>query len=191
MSIELLIAKYGLLAIFLGAGIEGETVVLLGGILSHRQFLPFWPTALAAAVGSFVADQLLFLAGRHARSYPAVQRVLASPTISAVSRLLERHPTGFVFAFRFIYGLRTVSPVAIGTTQIPAAKFVLLNAAAALVWGPLFTALGYFAGQTIEQLLGRLPLPRHLMVAAVAFIVVVIGLAVVFRKQLMKLAAKL
>ena len=88
MSIELLIARYGLLAIFLGAGIEGETVVLLGGVLSHRGFLPFWPVALAAAFGSFVADQLLFFAGRHARSYPAVQRVLARPTISAVSRLL-------------------------------------------------------------------------------------------------------
>lgn len=189
MSIELLIQKYGLLAIFLGAGIEGETVVFLGGVLSHRQLLPFWPTALAAALGSFAADQLLFLAGRHARPYPAVQRVLAKPAISAVSRLLEHHPTGFVFAFRFIYGLRTVSPVAIGATQISATRFVLLNAAAALAWGPLYTALGYFAGQGIEQLLGRLPLTRHLLIAGVA-LGVVIALVVVFRKRLMKLVAK-
>nr|WP_246723623.1 DedA family protein [Rhizobium sp. ARZ01] len=185
-----MIEKYGLLAIFLGAGIEGETVVFLGGILSHRQLLPFWPTALAATLGSFAADQLFFLAGRHARSYPAVRRVLARPTISSVSHLLERHPTGFVFAFRFIYGMRTVSPVAIGASQIPAAKFVLLNAVAALLWGPLFTALGYFAGQGFEQLLGRLPLPHHLFVAVAAF-VCVIALAVVFRKQLMKLAARI
>lgn len=186
MSIETLIEQYGLLAIFLGAGIEGETVVLIGGILSHRQLLAFWPVALAASLGSFLADQLLFLAGRRARSSAIVKRLLKKPAIAAVDHLLERHPTGFVFAFRFLYGMRTISPVAIGTTRIPAARFVLLNALAASLWGPLFTALGFYAGEGIERLLGRLALPPHLLIAALA-VAAVVALAVLFRKRLLDL----
>lgn len=190
MSIELLIEKYGLLGVFLGAGVEGETVVLLGGILSHRGLLPFWPVALAAAAGSFVADQLLFLAGRFARSNPAVRRILEEPALTSVQRLLERHPTGFVFAFRFIYGMRTISPIAIGTTNIPTAKFVVLNATAALLWGPLFTFLGFYFGQGIEQMLGRLSLSHHLLAAGL-LVAAALCLVVLFRKRLMKIVLQI
>ena len=51
MAIEALIARYGLAAIFLGAGIEGETSVVAGGVLAHRHLLPLWGVWLAAASG--------------------------------------------------------------------------------------------------------------------------------------------
>lgn len=187
MSIEVLIERYGALAVFLGAGIEGETAVVLGGVLAHRALLPFWSVAAAATLGSFLADQMFFFAGRHMRSNRFVGRMLAKPAVASVQHLLERHPTGFVFAFRFIYGLRTISPIAIGTTQIPTAKFVLLNAVAAAVWGPLFTAIGYFFGEGVEQLFGRLPLPHHLIAAAIVPCVLLLVLGLVFRKRLARL----
>lgn len=40
MTIEALIARYGLAALVLGAGMEGETVVILGGIMVQRGVLP-------------------------------------------------------------------------------------------------------------------------------------------------------
>ena len=70
MTLELLIAKYGLLAVFLGAGIEGETMVILGGVFAHRHLMTYWEAAAAATAGSFIADQLFFFAGRHARRWP-------------------------------------------------------------------------------------------------------------------------
>ncbi len=187
MSIEVLIERYGALAVFLGAGIEGETAVILGGVLAHRALLSFWSVALAATLGSFLADQIFFFAGRHMRSNRFIGRMLAKPAVASVQHLLERHPTGFVFAFRFIYGLRTISPIAIGTTQIPTVKFMLLNAVAAAVWGPLFTAIGYFFGEGVEALLGRLPLPHHLAAAAVLPCLALLALAFVFRKRLARL----
>ncbi len=48
--------------------------------------------------------------------------------------LLERHPTGFILAFRFLYGMRTISPVIIGLSGVPFRKFLLLNAIAAGIW---------------------------------------------------------
>jgi membrane protein DedA with SNARE-associated domain len=153
LAIEALVARYGLLAILAGAGIEGEAVVITGGILVHRGLLPFWGVAITAAIGSCVIDQLWFLAGRYFRDRRWVQKMIARPAFARALSVLERHPTKFIFSFRFIYGLRTISPVAIGTSTIPARRFVLLNVLAAAVWGPLLTWIGYAFGKAIDPLL--------------------------------------
>ena len=91
------------------------------------------------------------------------------------THLLERYPTGFIFAFRFIYGVRTISPVAIGMSGVSAMKFVSINAVAALVWGSLFTGIGYLFGQGIEQTFGHLPLHHHVLIAAGVIIVLLLA----------------
>lgn len=156
MSVEALIARYGLPALFLGAGVEGETVVVLGGVAAHHGLFGLIPAILAAAAGSFVADQIFFYAGRRFRNRPRVRRLMAKPAFERAMATFEKHPTGFVLAFRFLYGLRTASPMAIGTSGFPAARFAILNAVAALVWAAIFVSAGYAFGNTIEAVLGRL-----------------------------------
>jgi membrane protein DedA with SNARE-associated domain len=173
MTIEALVARYGLAALFFGAGIEGETVVVLGGIMVHRGAIPFVSAVLAAALGSFVADQLFFAGGRRFRDHRRVQRFTAKPAFARALAAFERHPTLFVFAFRFLYGLRTVSPIAIGTTRLPAAKFVVLNGAAALVWATTFVSIGFWFGRGLSELIGRwLPSWQVLTAGGVAMVLV-------------------
>ncbi len=76
--LENLVATYGLLAIFLGSAVEGETVAFLGGISAHRHLLAYLPAALAASAGSFLADQAFFFAGRYARHFRYVRGVADS-----------------------------------------------------------------------------------------------------------------
>lgn len=155
MTIELLIARYGLIALFFGAGIEGEASVITGGVFAHRGLLSL-PAAMAiAALGSFAADQLLFLLGRRYRDLRWVRRLHDKPTFARAIALIERYPSGFIFVFRFLYGLRTVSPVAIGTTKIAARRFFIINGLAALVWAVTFTTVGYLFGHALEALIGR------------------------------------
>ncbi len=182
MSIELLIENYGLLAIFLCADIECETAAFLGGVVAHRGLLSYSAAASAAVAGSFVGDQFWFFAGRYAARWSFVRRLMEKPALARATQLLEKYPTGFILAFRFLVGLRTISPVVIGTTRIPTGKFVVLNAVAALAWGQLFTALGYLFGHGIQQLLGHLPLHRHLLIAAGAAAVIAAA-AFAFRKM--------
>ncbi|MBB3962529.1 VTT domain-containing protein [Rhizobium metallidurans] len=181
MSIEQLIEHYGIVAIFLGTAIEGETAAFLGGIISHRGLISYWSASLMASAGSFAGDQIWFFAGRYAARWRVVRKLTATPTLTQVTSLLERYPTGFILAFRFLVGLRTISPIVIGTTRISTGKFVVLNAVAALIWGQLFTALGYLFGQGIERILGRLPLQHHL-VMAIGAAAIVAGAALVFRR---------
>lgn len=173
--LEALITKYGVFGVLLGAGVEGEGVVFLGGVLAHRGLLAVWQVALAAALGSFIADQLFFALGRRASGLAFVTRLTRTAAMHRARGLLERYPTGFILAFRFLYGLRIISPVLIGTTTIPAMRFLVLNALAACLWGVVITGIGYLFGNAVEALFGHLRLHVHLVLALAALLVFAAG----------------
>ena len=156
MTLESLVQQYGLVALCVGAGLEGEAVVVAGGLLAHQGLFPLPGAMVAASLGSFVADQGWFAAGRRLRDRPWVARVRARPAFARALAMLERYPRGFIFAFRFIYGFRTISPIAIGTTRVRARTFLLVNAVAAAAWGIVFSAVGYLFGREFEAWVGRL-----------------------------------
>lgn len=169
MTAEALLAQYGLVAVFVGAGLEGETATVTGGLLAHEGYWPLWAAIAAATAGSFVADQLFFLIGRRFQHSRWVARVRKKPGFARAVAAFEKRPIGFIFSFRFLYGLRTVSPMAAGTTNISERLFMAVNAAAALIWATLFTGIGYLFGREFERLLGSLrPHLPWLLAAAVA-----------------------
>lgn len=170
LYLEEFLARYGLWALGIGAGLEGETATVLGGIMAHHGLFPFLPAVLAASLGSFLADQTFFAIGRHFRDAGFVRRVSAKPAFRRALVVFEQHPVGFVFVFRFLYGLRTVSPLAIGTTTLRASRFMAINAAAALLWGTCFVTLGYLFGHGIEAMFGRVRSLEMLLVPLAALV---------------------
>ena len=59
-----------------------------------------------------------------------------------------------ILAFRFLYGLRTVSPFVIGMSEVSAVKFLLLNAIGALTWAIVIGSGGYLFGSALEAVIG-------------------------------------
>ncbi len=183
MTIETLVARYGLLAIFVGAGVEGETVVAGGGLLAHQGTFPLAGVMAAAAAGSAVADGLFFAIGRKFRDHRWAERIRAKPAFGRALDMLERYPTGFIFAFRFLYGLRTVSPMAIGTTRVSTRRFLALNAAAAVVWAVLISTIGYVFGQALAKAVGRLHSVEHIVLAIGGLAIVAGGITWLVRRR--------
>ncbi len=175
MTIEAIVARYGLAALFLGAGLEGETVVVAGGLLAHRGLFPLAGAMAAAALGSFAADQLWFFVGRRFHDHRIVRRAREKPAFEKAIGFFERHPVGFIFTFRFIYGFRTVSPIAIGTTDVATRTFVTVNLVSAIVWGIAFSAIGYLAGHSFERLMGRLVPDTHSLLLILGGAILVTG----------------
>lgn len=158
VTIEAIVARYGLAALFAGAGLEGEAAVIAGGLLAHQHLLALPMAMLAAATGSFAADQAWFHFGRRFRDHRWVVAARRRPAFARAQRALERHPIRFIFVFRFLYGLRTISPIAVGSTRISPRLYAAVNAVSATVWAMLFTGIGYVFGDGFERLVGRL---RH------------------------------
>lgn len=155
MSIEGLVARYGLGALVVGAALEGETVAMIGGMLAHRGIYPL-PLAWGAVLfGTFAADQAYFYAGRLFRDRPRMVRLRATVTFAKAQAMFEKRPVMFVMLFRFLYGLRTVSPAVVGASGFSPLRFFALNGIAALVWSLLFVGLGYAFGLGIERVFAR------------------------------------
>lgn len=158
MTIEAIVARYGLAALFAGAALEGEAAVIAGGLLAHQGLFPLPAAMAAAAAGSFLADQAWFHAGRRFKDHRWIVAARRRPAFARAVATLERRPVAFIFAFRFLYGLRTISPIAIGSAGIAPRLYMTVNAASAACWGVIFTTVGYVFGEAFEAALGRL---RH------------------------------
>lgn len=149
--LDALIARAGLPAIFVGAGVEGEPFAIAGGLMAHQHLVPLWAAITAAVGGSWLIDQLWFLAGRSFRSFGRVRAMMGRPAFARCLSLLERYPKRFILIFRFAYGIRAVAPLAIGATRIPVHVFVPLSILAALVWGTSFTLIGFGFGRSLGR----------------------------------------
>lgn len=153
---ESLIAHYGYLAILVGTLLEGETILVLGGFAAHRGLLWLPGVMGAALIGSMCSDQLFFFVGRRRGGAWLARKPSWQPGVQRVRRLLERHSTALILTFRFLYGLRNITPFALGMSAVSTARFLVLNALGAAVWSVAISLLGWFVGAAAQQMLGHI-----------------------------------
>jgi membrane protein DedA with SNARE-associated domain len=170
MSIESLINTYGYLAVMIGTFLEGETILVLAGFAAHRGYMHLNGVILAAFIGSLCGDQLFFFLGRwHAQAvlkkHQSWQR-----RIDKVQIKMEKYRTPFILIFRFLYGLRSVSPFAMGMSSVSTGKFLLLNAIGAMAWACVVGTGGYMFGNALETIIGDI---KHYEVHAFAGIALI------------------
>jgi membrane protein DedA with SNARE-associated domain len=148
--------QYGYLALFIGCLLEGETLLLLAGFAAHLGSLSFPLVVLLAFLGGTLGDQLFFLIGRHFGPGLLQRWPRAQQRSARVLRLLERYHRWIIVGIRFMYGLRVIGPVIIGSSRVQARTFILFNMLGALIWALLMASLGYFFGLAAQQLFGDL-----------------------------------
>jgi membrane protein DedA with SNARE-associated domain len=171
---EEFLRQYGPIGIFLGAAFEGQTAVIIGGLLARQHILHLWLVLLSATAGSGILDHLLFVAGRQFRTHRWVVRATQQAAFARALGFIERFPISYILTFRFIFGLRVASPIAIGVSQVPTWRFTLLNILGAIIWATGFTMLGFIFGEAMHNVLGHgHHAGRWTLIAAGAIIVVV------------------
>ncbi len=156
MSLEELLQSWGYVAILIGTFLEGETIVIFAGVFASQGMMSLPWVFTFALFGTFFGDQVYFTIGKRwgsrlLYSHPTLKRKTRS-----VFRLLKKYETGFILSFRFVYGLRNVSPFVIGMNGISHPRFAALNFIAAFVWATIFAGGGYVLGKTLESFIGRL-----------------------------------
>jgi membrane protein DedA with SNARE-associated domain len=170
--LETWVEHYGYLAIVLGTFFEGESVLLFGGALAHRGFLSIPLVALAAFGGAVAGDQTWFRIGRHYGPAFLARHPRTRKHHARAQALLERFGDLFVIGFRFIVGIRSVTPLLLGTTPYHASKFLVLNVLGCAIWSCAVAAAGYFLGAGVKELFDRAGHFEELALAAVVFVAV-------------------
>lgn len=172
---EELVATYGYPAIVAGTFLEGETVVLVAGYLASRHYLALGWVMICAFFGTWIGDSLYFFIGRRWGAKLLEKRPQWRPGAERALRLLRRHHTVFILCFRFIYGIRTVSPFVIGMSGVSPLRFILLNMVASALWAAIFATGGYMLGSVLERLIGRVEHYETYFIAAVVGVAMLIS----------------
>lgn len=159
MSVQALIAHFGYPALFLGMLLEGETILLVAAFLAHRGYLEIGWVIAVGAMGAYMSDQTIYHIGR-LRGHGVVGRFLLHrphwhEKLERAQGKLRRHQTLVILSFRFLYGLRTVTPFAIGMSGVSIRRFMLFDAISTSAWSILISLLGYAFGAVIEDVLAR------------------------------------
>lgn len=177
-TVQHLIQQYGLLGVFLGAAVEGELGVIIGGAAARMGQLNPWLVALSAWVAAFISAEIFFGLGRSQRDGRWVHKITDKRAFALSIHWIERHPRLFCFAYRFIYGFRVVGPVAISLSQVSARTFAVFNFASALVWAAAATLLGWLFGVDVVEWIKPYLTPENFIVAsAVAAILLLVIIA--------------
>ena len=156
MTLEAIISTYGYVAIAIGTFLEGETILILGGLAAHRGYLELHWVIGCAFLGTLFGDQLYFFIGRLKGKALLDKRPGWKSKSEKVFTLLDRHQVLLILGFRFLYGFRTVTPFLVGISGISPYKFLILNIIGAGVWAIAIGVLGYLFGHSLEILLGDL-----------------------------------
>lgn len=155
MDLQQIIADWGYIALFVLTFFEGETVLIIAGFLANTGYLDLFWVILTAFCGTFAGDQTFFYLGRIKGIAFLEKRPTWHAKTDRVFELLKRYENWVILGFRFVYGIRNVTPFVIGASQISRLKFFLLNGSGALIWAISFGYFGYTFGNVAEAIIGH------------------------------------
>jgi membrane protein DedA with SNARE-associated domain len=162
-----------------GAPIPEDIPLILAGYLCGKHFAnPYimFPATLAAVVG---ADAILFCIGRryghHVPKLPLLRRYLTEKRLGKTERMLHEHGGKFIFAARFLPGLRAPAMFTAGVFKLPFWKFFLYDGTAAMISAPIFLFLAYYFADHLDMVRqwvaeGQLAAVAAVVVAIAGFI---------------------
>jgi membrane protein DedA with SNARE-associated domain len=155
MTPELLLQKFGYLAVFVGTFLEGETILVMAGFFAERGYLKLPLVVVTACAGAYIGHVFWFFLGRTQGvklldRFPKMKRHFGKGI-----RLFERYGAPAIFITQWLYGLRITCAVIIGISKVSTIKFLLYEALTCIVWAIIIGTAGYYFGRAVERVLGR------------------------------------
>jgi len=162
-----LLHDYGYWTLLIWTFLEGETVVIIAGILAQQGYMDPKLIALCAFCGSCTSDQLMFLLGKYKGRAVLERFPRLARNADRAERLIHKYETLLILGFRFVYGVRNITPIMLGINRVNHLKFLILNIIGAGVWALSFTYGGFFFGALFEQYMrGASHMAFYVLVAA-------------------------
>jgi len=145
--------EYGYIILFLWSILEGETGLIMAGLLSHTGDMNYFLSIFIAGLGGFTGDQIYFYIGRYSKKFMRNFIKKHRSKFALAHLLLEKYGWPIIFLQRYMYGLRTIIPMSIGVTKYSAKKFAIINLISAWVWAAITISLSYYFGEEILTML--------------------------------------
>jgi len=146
-----LMKEYGYIILFSWSVLEGESGLVMAGLLCSTGDMNLPLAIFIAGLGGFTGDQIYFYIGRYNKRYVHTKFRSQRRKFAFAHLLLKKYGWPIIFAQRYMYGMRTVIPISIGLTRYDAKSFALINFLSAICWASLtILPVWYFGNEILE-----------------------------------------
>jgi signal transduction histidine kinase/membrane protein DedA with SNARE-associated domain len=144
--------EYGYIILFSWSILEGESGLIMAGLLSSTGDMNLYIAIFIAGLGGFTGDQIYFYIGRHNKKYVHKKFKSQRRKFALAHLLLKKYGWPIVFMQRYMYGLRTIIPISIGLTRYDAKTFAIINLISAWTWAAITIVPVWYFGEEILNL---------------------------------------
>lgn len=183
--VELLVQQGSYLLLFaalviagLGVPLPEDLVMISGAILAQRGITDLWLTVAVLAAGVFVGDSVLFFVARRVGTavyeWKLVKRVMLPERRRWLEEKIDKHGGLVVFCARHVAGFRgpTFALTAIHGISYP--RFIFWDMLALVISLPLWMGIGWFFGDSIDQLMNKTATAERIVMIAVLGLLLVV-----------------
>ncbi len=146
---EELIKDWGYIALFAYSFGGGFVGLIVAGVLSFAGDLNIYISIAVAATSNFLGDQFLFFLARKNKSYAKDMMKNYGRKIAMAHIMMRKYGSLVVFIQKYVYGIKTLIPLAMGLTKYSSVKFTIFNIFATILWAIVVGYGSYSAGEYI------------------------------------------
>jgi len=143
------LTTYGYIALFLYSLGGGFVGLMAAGVLSYMGKMDLVTAMTVAMVSNFLGDTLLFYMARYHKKEVLNYFHKHRRKLALSHMLMKKHGSWIIFMQKFVYGIKTLIPLAIGITKYDFTRFSILNFFAAVLWALVVGLGSYLAGKPI------------------------------------------
>lgn len=148
-----LMKEHGYIILFSWSILEGESGLIMAGLLCSTDDMNLALAIFVAGLGGFVGDQIYFYIGRYNKKYVHSNFKSQRRKFAFAHLLLKKYGWPIIFAQRYMYGMRTVIPISIGLTRYDSKQFAIINLISAWCWAAITIVPVWYFGDYILELI--------------------------------------
>jgi membrane protein DedA with SNARE-associated domain len=161
----------------IGLPFPEDATLILSGFLIAQKVMKLLPTLLVVYSGLLLTDFSLYWVGkkygRRVVEHKRFRRIISFERLSRLEEKFKKWGVFVVFIGRHFLGIRAQIFLAAGVMRMPALKFLMADAASAILTITLMVGIGYLGGNSIQILQKDVKRIEH--IAIVLFIILLAG----------------
>lgn len=146
---EEFIKDWGYLALFLYSFGGGFVGLAVAGVLSYAGDLNIIISIFVAGISNFIGDQFLFYMARTNKIYAKDTMKKYGRKVALAHVMMRKYGSSVVFLQKYIYGIKTLIPLAMGLTKYSFKKFTVYNIFASVLWSIIVGYASFMMGEII------------------------------------------
>lgn len=148
------LSTYGYIILFLYSIGGGFVALAAAGVMAYAGKMDLELSILIAMIANFLGDSILFYLGRYNKKEVHGYLRKHRRKLAFSHLLIKKHGSKMILVQKFVYGIKTLIPIAIGLTKYDLKRFTFYNFGSSVIWSIVVGYIGFFGGDLVMRVAG-------------------------------------